>query len=85
MYSLLYKLQRVFSQSDDQQFHYAKAMIDGDHLVVFSDEVSNPFAVRFGWTDDAGEDNLFNKEGFPASPFRTDNWKGITDKNKFSF
>ena len=70
---------------NDQQFHYAKAMIEGDHLVVFSDEVSNPFAVRFGWTDDAGEDNLFNKEGFPASPFRTDNWKGITEKNKFSF
>ena len=38
---------------NDQQFHYAKAMIEGDHLVVFSDEVSNPFAVRFGWTDDA--------------------------------
>lgn len=69
----------------DQQFHYAKAIIEGDHLVVFSDEVSNPVAVRFGWTDDAGEDNLFNKEGFPASPFRTDSWKGITEANKFSF
>ncbi|MEP7319357.1 MAG: sialate O-acetylesterase, partial [Panacibacter sp.] len=69
----------------DQQFHYAKALIEGHHVIVFSDEVSNPVAVHFGWMDDAGEDNFFNKEGFPASPFRTDKWKGITEANKFSF
>ena len=68
----------------DQQFHYAKAMIEGDKVIVFSDNVANPVAVRFGWTDDAGEDNLFNKEGFPASPFRSDTWKGITEQNKFT-
>jgi sialate O-acetylesterase len=68
----------------DKQFHYAKAMIQGDKVVVFADQVSNPVAVRFGWIDDAGEDNLFNKEGFPASPFRTDTWKGITEENKFT-
>lgn len=68
----------------DQQFHYAKAMIQGDKVVVFADGVHNPVAVRFGWTDDAAEDNLFNKEGFPASPFRTDTWKGITEENKFT-
>ncbi|MBG9377706.1 sialate O-acetylesterase [Panacibacter sp. DH6] len=67
----------------DQQFHYAKAMIQGDKVVVFADAVTSPVAVRFGWTDDAGEDNLFNKEGFPASPFRSDTWKGITEQNKF--
>lgn len=70
---------------DDQQFHYAKALIEGDHVIVFSNEVSNPVAVRFGWADDAGENNLFNKEGFPVSPFRTDKWKGVTEKEKFSF
>jgi sialate O-acetylesterase len=68
---------------NDQQFHTAKATIEGDHVVVSSDGVDNPVAVRFGWMDDAGEDNLFNKEGFPAAPFRTDNWKGITEGNKF--
>ncbi|QEC65860.1 sialate O-acetylesterase [Panacibacter ginsenosidivorans] len=68
----------------DKQFHYAKAMIQGDKIVVFADEVNNPVTVHFGWTDDAGEDNLFNKDGFPASPFRTDNWKGITEENKFT-
>jgi hypothetical protein len=33
-------------------------------------------AVRYGWIDDAGSDNLFYNEGFPAGPFRTDAWKG---------
>ena len=69
----------------DQKFHYAKAFIDGDKVTVMCDEVPNPVAVRFGWADDAVDDNLFNKEGFPAAPFRTDNWKGITEDVKFSF
>jgi sialate O-acetylesterase len=68
-----------------QQFYPAAATIEGDHVVVHSDEISHPVAVRFGWLDDAGEDDLFNKEGFPASPFRTDKWKGITEEHKFTF
>jgi sialate O-acetylesterase len=52
---------------------------------VSSAAVKNPVAVRYGWADDAGAINLFNQEGFPASPFRTDNWKGITEDAKFSF
>ncbi len=67
----------------DKKFHYAKAIIEGDQVIVFQEGVANPVAVRFGWADDAGENNLFNKEGFPAVPFRTDNWPGITDKNKY--
>ena len=67
----------------DQQFHYAKAYIEGDNIVVYQDGVTNPVAVRFGWADDAGDDNLFNKEGFPAGPFRTDSWKGITEAVKY--
>jgi sialate O-acetylesterase len=68
----------------DKQFYSATAMIEGDHVVVYDASVNNPVAVRFGWMDDAGEDNLFNKEGFPASPFRTDDWKGITEEQKFA-
>ena len=67
----------------DKQFHYAKGYIDGDKVVVYNDSVTAPVTVRFGWADDAGDDNLFNKEGFPAAPFRTDNWKGITEAKKF--
>ena len=70
--------------ANDKQFYPAKATIEGDHVVVTSDSVNNPIAVRFGWMDDAGEDNLFNKEGFPAAPFKTDSWKGITEEQKFA-
>ncbi len=58
----------------DQKFVPAKAVIDGDTVVVSSDEVKQPVAVRFGWTDTA-EPNFFNKSGLPASPFRTDDFK----------
>jgi sialate O-acetylesterase len=68
----------------DKQFHFAKAYINGDKVIVFDDSVNAPVAVRYGWADDAGDDNLYNKEGFPASPFRTDEWKGITEDDKFS-
>ncbi len=67
----------------DQKFHYAKAWIEGNEVIVSADQVFNPVAVRFAWADYPEDANLFNKEGFPASPFRTDNWKGITDAAKF--
>jgi sialate O-acetylesterase len=67
----------------DKIFYYAKAFIEADKVVVYSESVGLPVAVRFGWADDAGENNLFNKEGFPAAPFRTDEWKGITEEVKY--
>jgi sialate O-acetylesterase len=68
----------------DKIFHPATAVIKGNTVVVSSSAVSNPVAVRYGWADDASAANLFNKEGFPAPPFRTDNWKGITEGAKFT-
>ena len=62
----------------DQKFHPATAAIDGNTLVVSSPEVKEPTAVRFAWFDTATP-NLCNKEGLPASPFRTDRWKGLTE------
>jgi sialate O-acetylesterase len=67
----------------DQKFHYAKAHIEGNNVVVYNEVVTTPVAVRFAWADDAGEANLFNKEGLPAVPFRTDTWKGITEGKKY--
>ncbi|MEO5893772.1 MAG: sialate O-acetylesterase [Ferruginibacter sp.] len=67
----------------DHQFHYAKAYIEGDKVVVSQEGIASPVAVRYGWADNAEDDNLFNKEGFPAGPFRTDDWKGITDDAKY--
>lgn len=69
----------------DQKFHYAKAAIEGDKVVVYCDQVPTPVAVRFGWADDASDNNLYNVEGFPAPPFRTDTWKGVTEAAKFSY
>ncbi|HET6993999.1 MAG TPA: sialate O-acetylesterase, partial [Chitinophagaceae bacterium] len=56
----------------DKKFVWAKAKIEGDKVVVWSDEVANPVYVRYAWADNPDGANLFNKEGLPASPFRTD-------------
>lgn len=68
---------------NDKVFHPAKALIIDNKIIVSSDEVLNPLAVRYGWADDDTEINLFNKEKFPASPFRTDNWELITANEKY--
>ena len=61
----------------DKKFVWADAKIDGDTIIVGSDEVSEPVAVRYAWADNP-VCNLYNAEGLPASPFRTDDWPGVT-------
>ena len=58
---------------EDHIFYKAEAKIAGDTVVVWSPRVASPKAVRFGWHQLAVP-NLANKEGLPASPFRTDRW-----------
>lgn len=58
--------------SKDKQFVWAEAKIEGNTVVVWSDEVDKPVAVRYAWADNPEGANLYNKEGLPASPFRTD-------------
>jgi sialate O-acetylesterase len=55
----------------DKKFVWAKAKIEGDKIIVSSDAVPKPMYVRYAWADNP-EVNLYNKEGLPASPFRTD-------------
>ncbi len=62
----------------DKKFHPAEAKIDGATIVVASPAVAHPVAVRYAWRDDAVP-NLMNKSGLPASPFRSDKWKGVTE------
>jgi sialate O-acetylesterase len=69
---------------DDQKFHFAKAFIEGSDVVVFQDEINKPVAVRYAWANNPEDANLYNKEDFPAGPFRTDQWKGITEGARFS-
>ncbi len=65
----------------DKKFHHATARIEGNSVMVSSSEVAMPVAVRYAWGD-SPECNLYNKEGLPASPFRTDDWRGATFSNR---
>ena len=64
----------------DQKFFWAKASIKGNTVVVYSPFIDNPVAVRYAWANNPDDANLYNSEGLPASPFRTDNWKISTQK-----
>ena len=61
----------------NRKFVWADAKLKGDTVVVYSDKVAKPVAVRYAWADNP-VCNLYNKESLPASPFRTDDWPGIT-------
>jgi sialate O-acetylesterase len=65
----------------DRKFHNAKAVIEGDTVVVSSDKVAKPAAVRYGWAN-CPVVNLWNKDGLPASPFRTDDFPMLTRPKK---
>jgi sialate O-acetylesterase len=57
---------------DDKKFVWAKAKIVGNTITVRSDDITSPVAVRYAWADNPEGANLYNKEGLPASAFRTD-------------
>jgi sialate O-acetylesterase len=61
----------------DKKFVNAEAKIQGGKILVCSPQVAKPVAVRYGWCD-CPVVNLWNKAGLPATPFRTDNWPGVT-------
>lgn len=67
-------LKRFAIAGEDKQWHWADATIDGDTVVVSSSEVPYPVAVRYAYSMNPEEANLYNREGLPASPFRTDDW-----------
>ena len=58
----------------DRRFIPAHAEVRGRRVVVWNELVADPVAVRYAWADNPEGANLFNLEGFPASPFRTDSW-----------
>ncbi len=63
----------------DKIFKWADASIEGDSVIIWNNEISDPVAIRYAWASNP-VCNLYNKEGLPASPFRTDRWKGLTEK-----
>jgi sialate O-acetylesterase len=66
---------------EDQKFYPAKAEIADKAVMVTCEQVRAPVAVRYGWADHP-VCNLFNREGLPASPFRTDDFRGATAPKK---
>jgi sialate O-acetylesterase len=65
---------------EDHKFYWAEAnIIRPNTLEVTCSEVQHPVAVRFGWANNPNDANLYNDADLPASPFRTDKWKGITE------
>ena len=55
-------------------FVWAQATVEGDKVVVWSNDIKAPGAVRYAWGNNPDQANLYNQEGLPATPFRTDDW-----------
>ncbi|HMQ49397.1 MAG TPA: sialate O-acetylesterase [Saprospiraceae bacterium] len=68
---------------ENQRFHYAKAELSGQRIIVRSSAVAKPLAVRYAWADDPYDVNLFTTDGFPIAPFRSDDWKCVTEGRRF--
>lgn len=68
---------------DDQKFYWAKAVLVGDKVEVWSDNVPKPVAVRYAWDNNPGPLDLYNALGLPALPFRSDSWPRITKGQVF--
>lgn len=68
------KLHSFAIAGKDKKFVWAEAKIENDHVIVRNDKITAPVAVRYAWADNPENANLYNKEGLPASPFRTDEW-----------
>jgi len=59
---------------EDKHFVWANAKIENNKVIVWSESIKHPIAVRYAWSDNPSEANLYNNEGLPASPFKTDNF-----------
>jgi sialate O-acetylesterase len=65
-------LQQIAIAGDDKKFVWAKSEIKDGKLIVWTEGIQQPVAVRYAWANNPGGANLYNKEGLPATPFRTD-------------
>lgn len=68
---------------EDRVFYYAPARIDGKNVIVEHPKGVKPVSVRYAWANSPEDANLYNVEGFPAVPFRTDDWEGLTIRKRF--
>ncbi|HLV08710.1 MAG TPA: sialate O-acetylesterase, partial [Halanaerobiales bacterium] len=71
-----------FIAGTDKEFLEAEAEIRDKRVIVWNDRVQKPLAVAYAWADNPAAASLYNKEGLPASPFRTDNYRNPIDKSE---
>ncbi len=70
----------------DNVFHWAKAYVKNENsVVIYNSNIKSPVAVRYLWSNNPGDIDLYNKNSLPAAPFRTDDFKLTTAGKKFSF
>lgn len=63
----------------DKIFYNAEALIKGNTIVVYNNNINKPASVRYAWADNPKDADLFGKNGFPVAPFRTDAWDAVTE------
>ena len=68
------KLKHFSIAGADKQGHWADAKIVGNKVVISSNAVKKPVAARYAYTMNPADANLYNIDGLPAGPFRTDDW-----------
>ncbi len=71
-------LKRFEIAGADEKFVWANAKVEGETVIVSSEQIESPVAVRYAWAHNPEGCNLYNAAGLPASPFRTDDFKGVT-------
>ncbi|WP_373941817.1 hypothetical protein OEG92_20230 [Polaribacter sejongensis] len=70
------KISAFYISGENKTFHKANVKQEGNKMILSSPKVSKPVAVRYNWSNNANG-TLYNKEGLPALPFRTDNWDEV--------
>jgi sialate O-acetylesterase len=68
------RVRRFAVAGEDRRFVWAEARVESNRVIVWSDQVAEPVAVRYAWAANPEGANLYNRAGLPASPFRTDRW-----------
>ncbi len=68
------RIKTCFIADESRKFVPAEATVDGDTMLVHAAGIKAPKAVRYAWADNPAGCNLYNADGLPASPFRTDVW-----------
>jgi sialate O-acetylesterase len=75
------KLEEFSVAGKDRKWHWADAKVEGDCVIVSSPMVADPEAARYAWQANPAA-TLFNENGLPTVPFRTDDWPGVTENHK---